>query len=102
MTGHGNRNAVGCAGRTNVLSRRRYRQVLRDRAVGTCLAGGNRQQRIPNGHLDGRATQIERQIGPEVRGINQSGGLGDGLRQAGWIENELDLGKNVLQIAQQL
>ena len=66
--------------------------TLCDRAVGTCLACRNRPQRIPNGHPRGEP-QIERQVGPHVRGIDQAGGLGDGLRQAGMVENTRPWGR---------
>src|SRR5262249_10556561 len=62
----------------------------------------NSLQRIPDGDLQRRAPQIERQIGSDMRCIDQRDRLGDGLLQALLVEDQFGLGQSVLQVAQQL
>src|SRR5499427_10983598 len=102
VAGHSDRDAVRRTGRAYVLRRCRHRQSLGDCAVSARLARGDRPQRLPDGQLDRRAAQVECEVGPELRGVNQGRRLADGLRQAGLVGDQLGAREGVLQVAQQL
>src|SRR5580700_3811597 len=76
----------------------RHSYLLRDFGVSRGRAGRNLTERFPDALLEGRATNIERQVKTDSRLFDQPQDLGNDGFVAGFVSDQIGLRKLVLQV----